>query len=902
MDSPDSVCMMMPSMLGAYQQMKYGGQKGYAFEVFKNVATQLLEFQRPRSHGAVYTCTTQLNLIESLLKPYTAAATWMRWARTALAPDVKRAFSNQFPCKELEEYKEGMEDDWRHPIKAIDYSSLTDLDSLYQPMPISVETASAQGSDSVRLSTPAATELRVTVDGRVHNPHDAVVAKFWIYAARKFMRADSQARIKFLTLQQGVANGDSIVAATESVAEFASRVMAYAATLRHEFREEDGLHVFLNGLNDQLLKASLQNKVFATQDLEKRSISYWSIQAELQSNNRERAKLVSQLQSAAFSEVAPSEDQPDVTNHLHAACYLKPNFRHTSDESPEQFSELETGMEAVAVDAPIQSSQHVTKDDLQSCFADLAQTITSAFLAVRNGEPVAPAQSTPHWYDSASAYATRRRRPDYPTCGTCGVMHRPGSCYVEDPTLAPPGWQPSKKASHAVVELWKRNCAKTGVKVAAVVAHIGAFGGLGSVVSAMPAHPQPTTGPATTLTRGAIGAPPALPSLPQVPQDTQVYLPVFVGRDADVISTVQARNQLVYSAVLASDQVEVPVHVDSQPTSPPLENGEIPQAVFECHNISALQVTTASKHLIHQACFHESMLMKCDHEGDKQQLHEHNMQTPTLAYLKNQQPESGCVVITPDKRLIMCPKLLLDTGSTVAIMSSKFARQIGLHHKPCNQVQLQSVSSTNDAKVLSVTAPCELVFARNTEYQVSVCTTFLILDVVHGLYDILIGQQQFYKHAMYLDPLLKALVYRPRWQTHADAITIHSLPLTSFDVHSQMQSQQAITQLANTAVLVAGPVPAGEHVVKSGTFTAWAMHNVLRMWLMLLSFPAFVMRHIRVASLFLVMLVSCFIGTCATPHNPSVYHDISRAVPPMFQLPLEVQPTPWQLCAASGSV
>jgi len=94
------------------------------------------------------------------------------------------------------------------------------------------------------------------------------------------------------------------------------------------------------------------------------------------------------------------------------------------------------------------------------------------------------------------------------------------------------------------------------------------------------------------------------------------------------------------------------------------------------------------------------------------------------------------------------------------------------------------------------------VFAKNTKYQASVTTSFLIVDVTHGLYDVLIGQQQFHKHAMYVDPLLKSLVYRPRWQTHADAVTLHMLPIRSGPDWGLDQLKDAVTKLAQVTVMV----------------------------------------------------------------------------------------------------
>jgi len=121
---------------------------------------------------------------------------------------------------------------------------------------------------------------------------------------------------------------------------------------------------------------------------------------------------------------------------------------------------------------------------------------------------------------------------------------------------------------------------------------------------------------------------------------------------------------------------------------------------------------------------------------------------------------------------------LVDTGSTVPIISARYAKQIGLHHRASDKYKLNSVDAKEQA-IVGLTGPCELVLAKNTEFQVTIpVPEFLVVDEPHGMYDILLGQPQLYRHAIYLDPLL-GIVYRPFWQSKKDGHTIHVLPSTS---------------------------------------------------------------------------------------------------------------------------
>ena len=751
----------------------YSGAKGYAFSNWKRAVKQLLEHERPKSDKAVYSATTQLAHIEGTITPYSKAAAWMKWVRTALTHDMALADINHFPSMDLVPYVEGMEDDWTSADVLFDFSTAKDMKEWFV-----TDVADAQA-----LPDPKPVpEKKATKDGRLLSPHDGVIEKFWFYAERKFGHAETTAVIAFTAMKQGQPLEGEQVSPKESELEFASRVKAHHATLRKEYTDQQAMQIYLDGLHDQTLAHWVAMRA-GLLELSKQTVTNAATEIEQLLKYKVGAEHLQLLREARQKKTAKSikvdtADTPasDPRRHAEAPCYLHPDKEHTNNRCFTQHPELKIlkPKAAAHVVAPVQSQTAVWEEKLDK----LVQLMSAHFTS--------PAQSS-EYTKPAPKYALGSNRPPPPPpprhwteCETCRRPHPTGQCYIEDPSKAPPGWKPPRSSPPEVMQLWEENCKRKGVKFAGNATVAAVLSELpqslipsddelpGEIYEVFSAGVLNTLLPvrqvdALVTTRSAVLRPcqtlpgPVLQGRHRTEQshvndervgvyDTPIQITVYVGRDADIIADLQVRNQQTLDGY----------------GKPKFSKSSIVQS-------TSLASAGDGKALSNMAGDDPDRVLH---------LQDYNTKTAGLCYFQNTHPQTGCVLVTPDKRQILCQRILVDTGSTVPIVSARYAKQIGLHYRASDKYKLNSVDAKEKA-ILGLTGPCELVLAKNTEYQVTIpVPEFLVVDEPHGMYDILLGQPQLYRHAVYLDPLL-GIVYRPFWQTKKDGETIHVLPSTS---------------------------------------------------------------------------------------------------------------------------
>ena len=632
-----------------------------------------------------------------------------------------------------------MEDDWSAPDVPVDYTAVKDLGDWF------IDVAD---SDETPLPAPNAVPVkRATKDGRLLSPHDGVIEKFWFYAERKFGRAETTAVIAFTGIRQGQPLDGENVSHKETELEFASRVVAHHATLRKEYTEQQAMQIYLDGLHDQalaqwvsmragLLDLSKQTVTNAAQEIEQ--LLKYKVGAEhLQLLRGARQK------TAKSGKVAPVDlGIADPRRHPEAPCYIHPDKKHTNARCYSQHPELKPPAPA-KVKASANLVTPVQSSALENKLDKLVELMSVHFTSpAQNSESTKP---PPRYATGSKATPSH-----WAECKYCKKYHPANRCYIEDPTKAPPGWRPHRNSHPDIVKLWEENCKKKGVK----------FVGNATLSSLMPVHPQSllpddvdelpgevyevfatnATSQEGSLVTTRSSIPRSFQTLPgpvlqgrsrvdatPVPDvvgvfDTPVQATLYLGRDADLMADLQVRNQQSFDGF----------------GKPKLSQNSSVQSA----SIAAVGGGKAPSH------------MRGDTVDRVMHLKDYNSKSAGLCYFRNTHPQSGCVLVTPDKRQILCQRILIDTGSTVPIISARYAKQIGLHHRASDKYKLNSVDA-KEKSIVGLTGPCELVLAKNTEYQVSVSVPeFLVVDEPHGMYDILLGQPQLYRHAIYLDPLV----------------------------------------------------------------------------------------------------------------------------------------------------
>ena len=157
----------------------------------------------------------------------------------------------------------------------------------------------------------------------------------------------------------------------------------------------------------------------------------------------------------------------------------------------------------------------------------------------------------------------------------------------------------------------------------------------------------------------------------------------------------------------------------------------------------------------------------------------YNAVSGDIAYVANQDEVGGMTLVLPDGRKALPQRLMLDSGSDIAIIDAEYAKSLGLTWSPAPHFKLNDVHC-NLKGVVGVTPLCTLVLAKGTPYEASLKCRFFVLEGVGTLYEVLIGQPQLRPHGAYQDPINNELRYRPFWQSRGDSLHVHGLPLKAF--------------------------------------------------------------------------------------------------------------------------
>ena len=213
---------------------------------------------------------------------------------------------------------------------------------------------------------------------------------------------------------------------------------------------------------------------------------------------------------------------------------------------------------------------------------------------------------------------------------------------------------------------------------------------------------------------------------------------------------------------------------------------------------------------------------------------QYNARGHQLHYFLNGSEAEGCSILTPSGHCSLPQRLMIDSGSVTAIMDKDYAMSIGVTWKPHPSLKIRTVEGRT-SPILGITHVCQLVFAKGTTHERRVHTQFLILEGVAAVYQVLIGQPQTDPDAGFVDPLPHQYYYRPRWQTHADDTTIHSLPLlphalAALPTDSATTSQVQIITACSTIPQPSSPSPTPITARGMLSLTLWLgfIHTICR--------------------------------------------------------------------------
>jgi hypothetical protein len=202
-------------------------------------------------------------------------------------------------------------------------------------------------------------------------------------------------------------------------------------------------------------------------------------------------------------------------------------------------------------------------------------------------------------------------------------------------------------------------------------------------------------------------------------------------------------------------------------------------------------------------------------QEDRDRLRKHNSVKGGIPFFVNNLLEEGVSVQTPDGRHHLLQRMMLDTGSDVAIMEEVVAKAIGLSYSPVD-VSLRGVGGCADT-VIGMSETTNVVISPTTEWEVSVPVKWLIVSNLHGLASIILGSEQLHPHSCSYIPAERAMRYLPFLQKHADFYTQRYIPMNAVRPISVYQHSADVSMMKLRCCAVSLRSPLTESVREPDT-------------------------------------------------------------------------------------
>ena len=427
-------------------------------------------------------------------------------------------------------------------------------------------------------------------------------------------------------------------------------------------------------------------------------------------------------------------------------CVIHTNAMHTNSECVKQHPNLPPRRDLPKPSNVAGAASLPTGSALDAFLSELSsrvERITEAAVARHIGDRYHAAAAAPN---PNNTYAPRSAPPNKPNtysgssprqpfekkvCDDCGGFHGP-VCWVMRPDLAPPTWAPAASTAPLVVDKYKQNCQRYGVTpkqpgTGAAPPRRAAAASRQSAYKSEELPPSQFYAGTAQMQAGAVNTTRQLRSF------TQRNAPAPDNNDDGVslsISMSLPRHAVLARKLLELDEIRPLLNITTAASA---------------HVVDVLdQGLDVKSYSIPNHC--ASAAPDSDHVStDKDRLKHYNSVKGAIPYFTNSSLEQGVAIATPDQRMHLIPRMMLDTGSDVAIMEVMVAKAIGLTYAPVD-ASLKGIGGATDT-VLGMSAPTRVVFAATTPQEVSIPVTWLIVSSLHGMASVILGVEQLYPHA-----------------------------------------------------------------------------------------------------------------------------------------------------------
>ena len=185
---------------------------------------------------------------------------------------------------------------------------------------------------------------------------------------------------------------------------------------------------------------------------------------------------------------------------------------------------------------------------------------------------------------------------------------------------------------------------------------------------------------------------------------------------------------------------------------------------------------------------------------------EYSQQVPCLDTFVNMSSATGISLQLPDGRWQLPSMVVTDSGATFGVTFEASCKGVGLTYSTCG-VSLVLADGSN-VRILGITEPVKLVFARGTAYERTILYRFLVLPGEGKHYRWLVAKNALLELGAYVDPAESAFYYRTL--PSKDSLK-HALPVKCSVMLDQADPADCLHMLQPVvAVMLPSDMPAVE--------------------------------------------------------------------------------------------
>ena len=375
-------------------------------------------------------------------------------------------------------------------------------------------------------------------------------------------------------------------------------------------------------------------------------------------------------------------------------------------------------------------------------------------------------------------------------CNICGYPpgHSTGFCYYDQPDKNP-SWRPSANAPPHMIAMWKSRRQQLGLPPAEP--RVPGPRQQPTAAMALPYHapmpmlPAPPSadasgGAAAPNSTGNVIALPAIAQMGLPDQDAYVMLSEPFCFD-EFVASAMPRSFLQYPS--ASSDIFATQVPAAAPAADAARSSLVRRLRFvdEQEQRAAVQAPTPAER--------EAMLAELSVSN----------QVLCLDTFLNRNAATGVSFELPDGRLQLPRMVIVDSGATYGVGFESSCRAIGLHWRANGYVLSLTLADGTKVKILGVTDPVRLWFAKGTPQQRCIEYRFLVLPGEGKYYQWIVAKNALKSLGAYVDPEESAFVYRlqPGKDSPKHALPVQcTLPADDAAGHDALYMLQPVVAVA----------------------------------------------------------------------------------------------------------